>query len=371
MSYIPLEDIVDRTIKTLQSGKHIILSGHRRIGKTMLMQHIEQTVVDPFIATYLIVESVDTLDEFYRKILVHLTDRERLISRMEALGLSAKRWLKQINIEEIGTKVRFGNPKDIDFRYEFELFLQKLNLDRPIILMLDEFPQALENIREIEGENQVRKLLSGMREIRQHPQFKDKIRFLFAGSIGLQNVVEGLGMTKHINDLRGISMRPFTHDEADRNLNEQLNKKQIYAESSAIQYIKQRIDRLTPYYLSLLLDELPGPNIDKSDIDRAFQSMLGHRNNFEHWHNRMKPQALKPEEYRFCKNLLNMASDPNKPVITISEISNLAVEREVIDELQRLLNILVHDGYLVKDETKSYRFISPVLRSWWWNEIAN
>ena len=369
-SYLPLHDVIDRTINTLNNGEHIILTGHRRIGKTLMMQHIETTVSEPFIPTYLIIESVDSLDEFYRKLLSQLSD-QHLIGKLDGLGIATKRWFKQINIEEIGKQVRFGNPKEIDFRLEFECFLDKLDLDRPIVMMLDEFPQALENIREMEGEQQVRKLLTSLREIRQQPRFKNKILFLFAGSIGLQNVVEGLGMTKHINDLREVNMRPFTSDEANKYLSQLLKNKQLWDEKKCIDTILQRIGRVTAFYLSLLVDELPESIIDEQQIDQAFQAMLGHRNNFEHWHNRLKPQALLVEEYRFCKILLNIASDPDKQWVTAAEIANLATEHEVIDELERLLNILVHDGYLEKNDSRHYQFISPVLCAWWWNEIAN
>jgi uncharacterized protein len=369
-NYIPLQDIINRTVSTLQAGDNIILSGHRRIGKTLLMQHIEATESKPFIPTYLIVESVDSVNEFYRKLLFHLVDKN-FIGKWELLGISTKQWLKSINIEEIGAKVRFGNPKEIDYQSEFEGFLEKLAIDRPIVLMLDEFPQVLENIRSMEGETQVRQLLTGLREIRQDSRIKAKVRFLLAGSIGLQNVVEGMGMTKHINDLKEIKMRSFTPEEAEAYLQCLFAAKAISASPRVIDSIKRRINHLVPFYLSLLVDELSAGEIDNDHIDQAFEAILGHRNNFEHWHNRLKPQALKPEEYRFCKTLLNTASDPDKPHLNKPEITNIAVQHDVIDELPRLLNILVHDGYLVKDESMNYRFISPVLRAWWWREIAN
>jgi uncharacterized protein len=178
--YIPLQDIIHRTASTLQAGDNIVLSGHRRIGKTLLMQHIEATASEPFIPTYLIVESVDSVNEFYRKLLFHLVDKN-LIGKWELLGISTKQWLKSINIEEIGAKVRFGNPKEIDYQSEFESFLEKIVIDRPIVLMLDEFPQVLENILSMEGVTHVRQLLTSLHEIRQDSRIKAKVRFLLAG----------------------------------------------------------------------------------------------------------------------------------------------------------------------------------------------
>lgn len=368
--YQPLNDVLETLVERLSSGEHIILSGHRRIGKTQLMQHLELNPPSGVLPTYLIVESADTVDEFYRKLISHLVD-QRFISRWDAMGWNISRRLKSINIQELGKSVRFGDAKALDYHAEFCRLLENLEPGSPIVLMLDEFPQTLENIRENEGAQQVRKLLATQRELRQEPRYKGKIQFLYAGSIGLQNVVEGMGFAKHINDLREIKMRPFRRDEAMSYTQCLLRRKSLRAEDAWIETLLNRIDWLAPFYISLLVDELQTSPLEESHIDAAFEAMIAHRHNFEHWHNRLKPQALTKDEYRFCKTLLSLAADPLRLGIDYGEACNLAVQHDVVDEVSRLLNILQHDGYLVRDEHHRFRFISPVLRAWWWKEIAN
>jgi hypothetical protein len=200
---------------------------------------------------------------------------------------------------------------------------------------------------------------------------KDKIRFVYAGSIGLQNVVEGLGFTKHINDLREVKMRPFRRDEAESYLANLLRRRQLDATLEVSALILDKIDWLAPFFISLLVDELFASPIEPQHVEDAFLASLKHRNHFEHWHRRLRPPALKQEEYRFCKALLNTTADPARPGTDQGEIYNLAVTHGVEDEVPRLLNILGHDGYLAHDERNRYRFILPVIRAWWWNEIAN
>jgi hypothetical protein len=368
-SYQPLPDVIGRLTRHLQDGEHVVLTGHRRIGKTLLMQYLEEQAPETFVPSYLIVESVDTVNEFYRKLVGHLSDH--FISRWERAGRGVKTWFRKINVEEIGKSIRLGDPRHIDYRAEFQTLLEGLEPDRPIVLMLDEFPQIIENIREAEGEPQVKRLLTTQREFRQEPRFKDKIRFVYAGSIGLQNVVEGLGLTKHINDLREVKMRPFQRDEAETYLHGLLWRRTLDASPEISALLLDKIDWLAPFFINLLVDELVLSPIEAEHIDTAFTVSLKHRNNFEHWHRRLKPPALKQEEYRFCKALLNLGADPEKAGLDKGEIYNLAVSHNVEDEVSRLLNILQHDGYLAKDEQGRYRFISPVIRAWWWNEIAN
>lgn len=370
-TYHPLPDIIERLSRHLSDGENAVLTGHRRIGKTLLMQHLEDNAPDSFVPTYLIVESVDTVNEFYRKLVAHLSDN--FISRWDKAGRGVSAWFRKVNIQEVGKTIRFGDPKQIDYHAEFRNLIESMEPERPIVLMLDEFPQVIENIRDDKdgGEAEVKRLLTTQREFRQEPRFKDKIRFVYAGSIGLQNVVEGLGFSKHINDLREVKMRPFRRDEAEAYLDGLLQRRSLTAAPDIAALILERIDWLAPFFISLLVDELFLSPIEAAHIDAAFTASLKHRNNFEHWHRRLRPPALKQEEYRFCKTLLNSTADPAKSGSDQGEIYNLAVAHGVEDEVPRLLNILQHDGYLVRDERNRYRFVSPVIRAWWWSEIAN
>ncbi|WP_157204926.1 hypothetical protein [Methylomonas methanica] len=49
--YQPLNDVLESLTSRLMSGEHVILSGHRRIGKTQLMQHLEANAPDAFLPT--------------------------------------------------------------------------------------------------------------------------------------------------------------------------------------------------------------------------------------------------------------------------------------------------------------------------------
>lgn len=123
--YLPLHDVLQALTERLASAEHVILSGHRRIGKTQLMQHLETNAPDAFLPTYVIVESVDTVDEFYRKLISHLADQS-FLSRWDKLGWQITSRFKSINIQEIGKSVRFGDAKSLDYHAEFCRLLENL-----------------------------------------------------------------------------------------------------------------------------------------------------------------------------------------------------------------------------------------------------
>jgi predicted Ser/Thr protein kinase len=103
-------------------------------------------------------------------------------------------------------------------------------------------------------------------------------------------------------------------------------------------------------------------------IDRAFSRMLELRNCFEHWHTRLR-KAFKGDDYSFAKELLNIISQ--KENINTEEIFNLAQKFNIIEEHREIINALVYDGYINNNEDpRVYRFNSPLLKMWWWKNVA-
>jgi predicted AAA+ superfamily ATPase len=63
------ENLVEQTWEHLASGSHILIAAPRRVGKTSLMRYLEDCPRPPFSFIYLITESVNSENEFYRRIL--------------------------------------------------------------------------------------------------------------------------------------------------------------------------------------------------------------------------------------------------------------------------------------------------------------
>ena len=109
--------------------------------------------------------------------------------------------------------------------------------------------------------------------------------------------------------------------------------------------------------------------IEENIVDKAFKNMLEHRTYYSHWHDRLK--SSNRDEYNFAKEVLNFVAENGK--ISKSEIFNISqkYDYEQLDA-NEVMSELVYDGYLNNTENiKEYRFNSPILKLWWYSNVAN
>jgi len=96
--------------------------------------------------------------------------------------------------------------------------------------------------------------------------------------------------------------------------------------------------------------------------------MLELRTCFEHWHTRLR-KAFKGSEYTFAKELLNHISRHES--IEVSRLIDLAAQFKTGEHYREIINALVYDGYISKSgEPGVYRFNSPLLKMWWFKNVA-
>jgi len=102
-------------------------------------------------------------------------------------------------------------------------------------------------------------------------------------------------------------------------------------------------------------------------IDLAFIKALENRSYFEHWLVRLR-SIFKGTDFSCAKEILKIAAKNNG--IGYYELQN-TITKYNIEDPAPLINILLHDGYLVKDEEKeTFRFNSPLLQAWWLKNIV-
>jgi len=375
MGIFPRPALEVRFWRALEGGGHLLIPGPRRIGKTTLLKRALENPRPGFYPVYVFVESVDSADELFRKLLAALSDQQ-LVTRLTRLSQQFARWVKTIRIEEIGKKIRFGAAGDVDYQAEFLQFTSGLELDGPIVLLVDEFPQAVENISGSKTEEESRaavRLLQTLRDCRHDPRLEGRIQFVFAGSIGLENVAAALGSTKHINDLESLRIPPLTAEEGRGFLAQEVERLELDAPEQVQEHLLATIgwEWLIPIFIRRLAEELPDGPLESQAVDQALSGLLAQQNLFEHWYVRLR-MALEPAELHFVKAVLGRAADPRENGIHTRTITNLAVEQDVLDRQTHLLGILKHDGYLNnQQEPGRYRFNSPIIREWWWRNVAN
>ena len=367
--------LIDKTWDMIETGCDILVAAPRRVGKSSLMFHLSDYPKKNYSFIYLDSESVNNENEFFRRLLNKILKTDFVKNSKKVITFLEK---NLPNIKKIGLKeIEFGVKVEHNYFDMLTKILSSLNLENyKLIIMLDEFSQTLDNIINDEGERKGIHFLQSNRELRHTPEIKKNIQFLYAGSIGLENLVSKLNAIATINDLSRLEVPPLKMDEAKELMN-LLRKNVTYSLSSEqINYTLKRIEWLIPFYIQLTIQEIKNiyrdeelAEVTDKTIDKAFSEMIKQRNHFDHWHSRLRT-SFKAEEYNFAKELLNIISESE--TIQSNEIYNLAVKHEIENDYKNIISSLVYDGYINNNENiKTYRFNSPILRMWWRKYVAN
>ena len=289
------------------------------------------------------------------------------------------RKIKKISVSGVG--VEFGEMSGDDWTQLGKTLARSLSdLKEPWIIEIDELPLfVLKLLKHEDGEKRVRAFLSWLRVLRQeHPE----IRWILAGSIGLDTVTARLNMGDTINDLQTVHLGPFT-DESARRLLESLAGSYNFTLTSQVQDgIIARVGWLLPYYLqiifSLLRDNTPDTPPDKWEpsedlIPQIFDEILSptYRNYFDYWRQRLT-EELGPPDDRYAIVILNTACQDGEGITRQSLFqalnTHIADPERCADRLRYLLDVLVNDGYLVEHDGR-YLFRFGLLREYWLKRV--
>ncbi|MEA1879386.1 MAG: ATP-binding protein [Campylobacterota bacterium] len=358
----------------IESGTHTLLVAPRRVGKTSLMFRLLDEPKEDYIVLYLISESAQSANAFWEMLFEAFTE-DTFISTLKLKATKIYEKLKTIRINEAGIKgIKFGESVSVDYAKAFKEILKSFDSDKKLVIMMDEFSQTIENIITHESVQSAEKLLAEHRTLRQDPSIMGKVTFIYAGSIGLEGVVSGINALHSINDLASVKVRPLEANEAKLFVAHLCEESSITIGEDEINYILKEIEWYMPFYIQLIVKEVQrlyrrNPIVSMEVIDEAIKNALENRQHFEHWENRL--HVLSPDEKSFAKEVLNNTSDhktlESKEILNIGNKYNL--DEKVVKEV---LRSLVYDGYINNEiNPKIYRFNSPILRIWWYKNVAN
>jgi len=368
---------VDNIWDALNSGSHILLTAPRRVGKTSIMYKVLDEPQDNTIVLYVDTESADSKNEFWYKLFNRLLEEE-FLNTLKTKAKNLYENIKSINTRKLTLSgIEFEDGSLIDYHQSFKRLIYDIDTDIKLIIMVDEFAQTIENIIENEDEQNAISLLKEHRALRQDDKFSSKALFIYAGSIGLEGVVSTINSSKHINDLKNIKVYPLEYDDAMLFIEKLTSSVSLVISKESIKYILDKIEWLIPFYIQLIIDEIRiilrrtnKITITDDITNTSIENALEHRNYFEPWESKIRT-IFKGGIYKFTKELLNKISCDNE--IDTLDIENLSVKYNLEeDEKKDILRTLKYDGYINNDiDIKIYRFNSPILKLWWYKNVAN
>ena len=370
--YFPRDYLTQKFWRILSQSANISIAAPRRVGKSSFMLNLVKEEKEGYKCIYLITESVNNANEFFKKIY------KELLSQLET-GARFKQFIgdvfKRLDIRKISlTQIEFGKS-DINYFDEI-LFLCKEVKEFPykVILLIDEFSQTIENIITDVSKEAARNFLHQCRELRQNPDVKSKIHFVYTGSIGLENLVISIEEPRSITDLGNLDIPPLSEKEANELITAILDNENYIFTTEDRLYLLKRLKWLLPFFIHVLMGEIENfciekgvNNITPEVIDEAFKNALRHRTYFEHWLSRLRI-VFKGPAFSCSKEILNIAA--KKDGIDYYELQDTMTKYN-IEDTALIINTLIHDGYLVKDDAiRKYRFNSPLLEQWWLLNVA-
>jgi hypothetical protein len=349
---------------------NLLLLAPRRVGKSSLLNRMnEEAGHRGYRSVYLsIPDAEDELD--FIKRLVHsfqrapwssggwgLAFRERLPKDLEVVVKTGLLELKGKNFD-------WRRPAD-----DLEAILE--TGDSETLLLVDELPLLVGSIvKQDPGGGRAERLLLWLKRLReQYPP-----RWFFAGSVGLDTVARRLKLSGTIHDLQPVELGAFTPETARSYLMARGQYCEWAMSAQTIDAIMAAVEWPIPFYLNLVFEQLrlvvaerqspPSPELVETAVERLMQHGRTH---FDHWDERLS-KMLDDRMAQYCEMLLAMACHEATGV-AIATI-DLRLSREIADSRQRsemlgeLLDLLVSDGYLVR-EVSAVRFRSALLRRYW------
>jgi len=360
---------------------HLLLLAPRRVGKTSLMLRLkEEAPGKGFAVAYADVAKAPDEVAFVRELLKAVAEARG--------GDSVFRQLADGPLGKRVRRIRKIGSIELDALTEETWTEVGENLARVLdrqdgrwLVMVDELPVfVLSVVKEDPEGRRARRFLAWFRSLRQRGDRHGSLRWLLAGSIGLDTVAARLNAGDTINDLHLFHLGAFSEPTAHRLLQELAAAHELDLSENARRQMVARVGWLIPFHLQLLFGQLRERCGDRGEpatpeaVDEAFEDLLRpvHKGYFDYWRQRLHEELGRPDGDHAVALLNAVAGDDRGA--SRSTLSQVLAEQiqdadQRAEKLRYLLDVLEGDGYLVADAGR-YRFQSPLLRAYWQRRVA-
>lgn len=369
------------TWKALETSS-VLISSPRRFGKTSIMLNLVDNPQSGWEAHYLDVEWVKGAEDFVAEIIAKLSQERRLRKLLD--GVTGALGTAIAKIDELGFadfKISLRESLEEGWQDKGKALISNLEkAEKKHIIIADELPLLVLKIARSKGNGEAEDFLSWLRGLRQMPELRDKVRWIFGGSIGIGKVLQKVGAgSKVINDLQTIRVREFTKEDAVSFV-KALIEKELNGKEPPSQVVEEMLNVIgvpIPYFIQILvresLSEMEREGhevLSEKVIQRAYEQgvLAGYnRTYFEHYYERLS-QYYDPEIARQARELL--AALARHGELSKAELWTMYKNRSqgqgLEDDFDYVLADLENDFYVAQDPTSgNYTFGTKVLEDWW------
>ncbi len=374
------ERFVDLVWEKLLHG-NILLAAPRRFGKTSVMYRLMDEPRFESKIVHADLESVTEAADMIVLLLEELAKDESFDNSVGKIGFVEKGWkFFRKNFEELDlhfAKVKLREEIRVDWQAKGKEIFQKIaELDSTVIFILDEFPMMLDAMLKHDRKDEAKTLLRWFRGLRISPELQEKIRFVIAGSIGIDHVLNRLDEINSINDFEKLKLEPFSTKVAKQFLDELCAAYSLSLSDEVKAKMLESIGTPIPYFIQILFSEVYKTHFQDEEeitvetIEKIYRDkVLGVdcKTYFEYYYGRLRLYYA-PDEEKAARGILReIAVKGDLKKTTCYQIFKKAVGNKAdLERFGGLMTELENDFYVTYGhENDSYEFSSKILKDWW------
>lgn len=375
------EKFVDLVWQKILKG-NLLLAAPRRFGKTSIMYRLIDEPRHETIIVHADLEAVSEPADFVIRIVEELAKDERFDATVGEIGFLGeafwnffKRNFQEVDLYIAKVKLREQFHEDWQARGT-EIFTKVAENDSRVIFIFDEFPMMLDTMLKNGRKDEAKNFLRWFRSLRQAPALQDKLRFIIAGSIGIDRILNELGEIASINDFEKFRLEPFRPSVAREFLNELCKTYEFELDEEITTKILEVIGTPIPFFIQILFSKLyessflGDEDITVESVERIYRDkVLGVdcKTYFEHYYGRLRQYYDPAEEKAAKKTLREIAVSGELKKDTCFQIYQKNIGKEAdLEKFSGLMAELENDFYVTFNHEKdAFEFGSKLLRDWW------
>lgn len=380
------EALVELVWQKLDLG-HLLLAAPRRFGKTSVMYRLIDAPREDYRIVHADLQHLTEPAELLTQLVGELARDDRFAKTVSSLSyFPTTLWSRfRRNFDEVeflSLKVKLREQLRPRWQESGEeLFRRLAGSEQPVVFILDEFPMMIDRMERSDAHREeARTLLRWLRALRLSPSAPN-VRFIIAGSIGIDHVLSRLGEIASINDFEKIRLDPFSPRVAAGLLDELASGQGISLSPASRRKMLELIGILVPYFIQVVFSEVikahmqDGEPITPRRVEQVYHDrVLGVdcKTYFEHYYGRLR-EYYRPHEERATKRMLReLARSGSLTRDLCYQIyrEQLGSEAE-LESFNALMAHLENDFYVTFDRNhEQYEFSCKLLRDWWLRHYA-
>ncbi|MCG8605334.1 ATP-binding protein, partial [bacterium] len=281
---------ISSLIEYLNEGANILLVAQRRIGKTSLMREVSRRIGNNFVCLHLDLQNCFKAEDFVVELSTATHRFQSLWEKTKSVfgnvfDKTAER-IDSLQIEELKIKIRDGL---VDANWEIKanrLFEILSNVEKPVVVFMDEIPILVNRILKDDdyriSKERVQagdKFMSWLRS--NSIKYQNKIRFVFAGSIGLEPILRQGGLTATINTFKPFELKPWNEETAIGCLKALSNQYSVSFEEDVYEHIIRKLACCIPHHVQMFFSHIyefckqhGGITCSKNVVDEVYKTRM-------------------------------------------------------------------------------------------------